>query len=248
MVLTFSGMMLMIVGLSNHTTMESGGIEQYMYPFWSFMAAIGGAILVTAGLSYLTYVRHPTETPVWPIDMAVERLERLLSNEPATFEPVKNGNMLPAPTEGEREPRAPEAAPIPERELVLRLLTGDERVLFKTLLDSGGEAYQKDLVLEDEDVGHQDLPDHRPPGGEGPGRQGAPGHVQPDTHHHPQPVTGAALCDRTPTGYSDILDGACPMETGPHPLRIIGILHRQRTFCKGFCTFCGRRTKWFFHH
>jgi hypothetical protein len=147
MVLTFSGMMLMIVGLSNHTTMESGGIEQYMYPFWSFMAAIGGAILVTAGLSYLTYVRHPTEAPVWPIDMAMERLERLLSNEPATVEPVKNGDMLPAPTEGERELRAPEAAPIPERELVLRLLTGDERVLFKTLLDSGGEAYQKDLVL-----------------------------------------------------------------------------------------------------
>jgi uncharacterized membrane protein len=77
----------------------------------------------------------------------MERLERLLSNGPATVEPVKNGDMLPAPTEGERELRAPEAAAIPERELVLRLLTGDERVLFKSLLDSGGEAYQKDLVL-----------------------------------------------------------------------------------------------------
>lgn len=30
--------------------------------------------------------------------------------------------------------------------LVLRLLTGDERVMFKAIMDSGGEALQKDLI------------------------------------------------------------------------------------------------------
>jgi uncharacterized membrane protein len=31
--------------------------------------------------------------------------------------------------------------------LVLRLLTGDERTMYKALMDSGGEALQKDLIL-----------------------------------------------------------------------------------------------------
>jgi len=30
--------------------------------------------------------------------------------------------------------------------LVLRLLTGDERLMFKAVMDSGGEALQKDLI------------------------------------------------------------------------------------------------------
>lgn len=32
--------------------------------------------------------------------------------------------------------------------LVLRLLTGDERTMFKAIMDSGGEALQKDLILK----------------------------------------------------------------------------------------------------
>ncbi len=31
--------------------------------------------------------------------------------------------------------------------LVLRLLTGDERTMYKTIMDSGGEALQKDLIV-----------------------------------------------------------------------------------------------------
>ncbi len=30
---------------------------------------------------------------------------------------------------------------------MLRLLTGDERTMFKTIMDSGGEDLQKDLIL-----------------------------------------------------------------------------------------------------
>ncbi len=146
MLLTFSGMMLMIVGLSNHTTTESGGIEQFMYPFWSFAAAIGGSILVTAGLSYLTYVRHAEEKPNVIDDIVMMVVDRLRSEEgveptaevkPALETPVES-TQATVPTVGDRS----------EWELVLRLLSGDERVMFKSLVDAGGEAYQKDLVAK----------------------------------------------------------------------------------------------------
>lgn len=44
------------------------------------------------------------------------------------------------PTTGEKLYRAPED--------ILRLLDGDERSLYRAILDSGGEILQKDLVLE----------------------------------------------------------------------------------------------------
>lgn len=52
------------------------------------------------------------------------------------------------------ETAAVEAVPVARGEhegrhdyLVLRLLTGDERTMFKAIMDSGGEALQKDLIL-----------------------------------------------------------------------------------------------------
>ncbi len=146
MMLTFSGMLLMIVGLSNHTTTESGGIEQFMFPFWSFMASIFGAILVTAGLSYLTYVRHPEEKPTVIDDVVTMVLDRLRSDD--KVEPVaetRSAQETPAESTPTMSPTAGDRS---EWELVLRLLSGDERVMFKSLVDAGGEAYQKDLVAK----------------------------------------------------------------------------------------------------
>lgn len=145
MVLTFSGMLLMIVGLSNHTTTESGGVEQFMFPFWSFMATIFGAILVTAGLSYLTYVRHPEEKPTVIDDVVTMVLDRIRSDD--KVEP--NAETGPAQEPGVSSPTmSPTAGDRSEWDLVLRLLSGDERVMFKSLVDAGGEAYQKDLVAK----------------------------------------------------------------------------------------------------
>ena len=52
----------------------------------------------------------------------------------------------PAPQEERVE--APLSADLKKREtyLVMRLLTGDERTMFRTIADSGGEALQKDLM------------------------------------------------------------------------------------------------------
>jgi uncharacterized membrane protein len=69
--------------------------------------------------------------------------------------PPPQGHAEPLPPP-EEEATAPEKAETREeispderaREtyLVLRLLTGDERAMFKALMDSGGEALQKDLI------------------------------------------------------------------------------------------------------
>lgn len=80
------------------------------------------------------------------------------------YEPLPPSMAPPKPPqrtepEGAKDEPA-EAAPEPPRPattspdelaerdyLVLRLLTGDERIMFKAIMDSGGEALQKDLIL-----------------------------------------------------------------------------------------------------
>ncbi|OGS55426.1 MAG: hypothetical protein A3K60_05325 [Euryarchaeota archaeon RBG_19FT_COMBO_56_21] len=79
------------------------------------------------------------------------------------YEPLPS-NMVPPPTHPERMTEVAnkselhaavtkEMTCIPSEEeaasknyLVLRLLTGDERTMFKSIMDSGGEALQKDLI------------------------------------------------------------------------------------------------------
>jgi len=73
------------------------------------------------------------------------------------YEPLPP-SMAPPPPEHHAQPEkqteaaAPAAASEDEAAernyLVLRLLTGDERLMFKAIMDSGGEALQKDLILK----------------------------------------------------------------------------------------------------
>jgi len=77
---------------------------------------------------------------------------------PPTMEPRR---LPPPPPADEPKPeiivtKVPESALAPQARsedemakdsyLVLRLLTGDERLMFKAVMDSGGEALQKDLI------------------------------------------------------------------------------------------------------
>ena len=57
---------------------------------------------------------------------------------PAKPEPAEVP-VQPGPTDVEGEKKR-------ETYLVLRLLTGDERTMFRTIMDAGGEALQKDLI------------------------------------------------------------------------------------------------------
>lgn len=79
------------------------------------------------------------------------------------YEPLPP-SMTPPPTTHKEEPSTiaqeraaaapkPEEMPSPDEAaeknyLILRLLMGDERVMFKAIMDSGGEALQKDLILK----------------------------------------------------------------------------------------------------
>jgi uncharacterized membrane protein len=80
-----------------------------------------------------------------------------------TYEPLPP-TMIPIPPQVTPQQPKPDATPHPEdghdvvetlrtegvaREeyLVLRLLTGDERTMFKAIMDSGGDALQKDLIV-----------------------------------------------------------------------------------------------------
>jgi len=58
---------------------------------------------------------------------------------------VPKEEKAPEPVE-EKEARPPEEVAVEENYLVLRLLSGDERTMFKAIMDSGGEALQKDLI------------------------------------------------------------------------------------------------------
>ena len=58
--------------------------------------------------------------------------------------PGADAAVQPRPPQTAEEKATAEAA---HNYLVLRLLTGDERLMFKTIMDSNGEALQKDLIL-----------------------------------------------------------------------------------------------------
>lgn len=79
----------------------------------------------------------PSLKPVPPPD-ASENVEGRAAPVPAT-----RSVETPSPEAGEKT-SAEEAR---ERYLTLRLLTGDERRMFKAIMDAGGEALQKDLIV-----------------------------------------------------------------------------------------------------
>ena len=72
---------------------------------------------------------------------------------PPPPEKQAEAKAVPAPeaapadaTPEEKAARPPEEVAAEENYLVLRLLTGDERTMFKAIMDSKGEALQKDLM------------------------------------------------------------------------------------------------------
>lgn len=65
---------------------------------------------------------------------------------PAEAVPEKAPEQAPAGPAEAAAPTAPEEVAAEENYLVLRLLSGDERAMFKAIMDSNGEALQKDLM------------------------------------------------------------------------------------------------------
>ncbi len=93
------------------------------------------AIITTTGLIFVLV--RPEYEPI-PVYSSGEL--RMNPQVPGTPPAIEAAGVDAVPSaRGEREGR--------HDYLVLRLLTGDERAIFKAIMDSGGEILQKDLIL-----------------------------------------------------------------------------------------------------
>ncbi len=93
------------------------------------------AIIAATGLIFVL-VREEYE----PVPIYSQGEPRMDPQVPVTPPAIEAAGVDAVPAaRGEREGR--------HDYLVLRLLTGDERTMFKAIMDSGGEVLQKDLIL-----------------------------------------------------------------------------------------------------
>jgi hypothetical protein len=137
LVLAAVGIGLIIFGLvtpSGHTGGMGSGSTNYSLN--SLLLCVVGAFIAATALSYIylkeEYVPYAPR-PIVEDESAKIRVggsEHLAESPPSQ----KEAGVEPIDTE--------------EGELILRLLTGDERVMFKAILDSGGVALQKDLIVK----------------------------------------------------------------------------------------------------
>jgi uncharacterized membrane protein len=105
------------------------------YDIANMLLAMVGAVLLTGSVAFLL-LRESYQ----PLEIAT------IPDAPAQAP----GHIPPAPPPAEEDHSQAEA-PIPptndNRHLALRLLSGDERAVFRAIIDAGGETYQKDVVV-----------------------------------------------------------------------------------------------------
>ncbi len=123
------GAIMVVIGLAMPEELGGSGMhsnDQIAYAFINVvLAAIGGFVLA-AGLMLL-----------------------FLKEE---YQPLNEAEVVPTKEEPQAQslPTIEKKQPGPTEEdyLVLRLLTGDERMMFRAVVDNGGEALQKDLIIK----------------------------------------------------------------------------------------------------
>jgi len=169
-VLMIMGLVLMAIAFILTTTrtyqggmwMDQAPSTLTAYTATNLLIAIVGAFMFSSGLMYL-FLRQEYE-PLPPSAMpalfstgsasvAADPLTRGL--EQADY-PDPHVDTVPVAVEAPIAARPPSAtmAPVPDNGhlsahyLALRLLTGDERAMFRAIMDSGGEALQKDLIVK----------------------------------------------------------------------------------------------------
>ncbi len=142
LLLTIFALLSPNVGRGGSSGMVGGTTDIDSYSITNMMLAIVGAFLMAIG-AFLAFFRQeyepltdipPIKSSSIPIIASVEK-SQLRSQE--TPEPIEETIQVQA-----------DVKPVDERILVLRLLSGDERTLFRAIVDSGGEALQKDLIIK----------------------------------------------------------------------------------------------------
>jgi hypothetical protein len=136
-VLAAVGVAIVIFSLATPTTHSGGmGSESTNYQLSNLLLGIVGAFIAAIGLSYF-FLKEEYQ-PYAATSFAF--------NESVEASTESKGRVVSQTAK--LETSAPEPINVQEGELILRLLTGDERLMFKAILDSGGQALQKDLILK----------------------------------------------------------------------------------------------------
>lgn len=110
--------------------MSHSGME--IYSDTSMLLAILGSTMFTGGFSYVLFERERNSVS----QETDQYLSKTSENDKASPDPEKRV-LDNDPLETKEK----------EYDLITRLLSGDERTLFRAIVDSGGEALQKDLIL-----------------------------------------------------------------------------------------------------
>jgi uncharacterized membrane protein len=122
------GAAMVIVGLAVPEELGGSGMhsnEQIAYTFSNVALTGAGGFLLATGLM-LFFLREEYQPLSEPVVVPMK-------DEPEMPVTAAVVGPLPTPTEDDY--------------LVLRLLSGDERTMFRAVVDSGGEALQKDLIV-----------------------------------------------------------------------------------------------------
>jgi uncharacterized membrane protein len=134
-----------MIALAFLTPQVSGGGQMgrtnITYDVTNMILALAGGIVLTAALAFI-FLRESYE----PLDEEFVEAGPAAVPAPAPVAPVA---PVAAPTVASAEaPPMPEPAPTStdEKHLALRLLSGDERAIFRAIMDAGGETMQKDVV------------------------------------------------------------------------------------------------------
>jgi uncharacterized membrane protein len=125
-----------------HSSMMGIPVTTSSYSLAEMLLAIIGTFMIGAGTAFILF-----KEDYEPIaDVILAPSEERGKVEPGPSEVTPTGPAVVAVGEGPIARSSDNT--VDERRLVLRLLTGDERTMFRAIVESGGEALQKDLILK----------------------------------------------------------------------------------------------------
>jgi uncharacterized membrane protein len=121
--------------------MMGGSTNAGSYSVANLLLAIVGSFMMGIGLFTAVFKEeYEPMTDVPPIMPRNAQTRTTIEQ----IQPVTNVPMEPK----KESPTQTNIIHVEEQQLVLRLLTGDERTVFRTVMESGGEALQKDLIIK----------------------------------------------------------------------------------------------------
>jgi uncharacterized membrane protein len=150
LILTLAGVALVAYSVLTPTVTQTGGSgamgsgqsqTHYSYPDVNIVLSIVGSVMATLGGTLLFLYRENPLSDSGSVNNESSRMAApaLQNTTSTTVDEVKEEPAPVSLTEN--------IAAMSETNVVLRLLEGDERAMFRALIEKGGEALQKDLIV-----------------------------------------------------------------------------------------------------